>query len=84
MADNTFTKADAVFYGKHANGCVIVDWRERSPGRHRAIRQHVFVQHRGDDKHGCGLMEDDCGLGLPIRCGYYRKHHPTMLAGADA
>lgn len=47
-------------------------------GRHRAIRQHAFVQHRGDDKHGCGRFEDD------VRCGYYREHHPTMLAAADA
>lgn len=48
-------------------------------GRHRAIRQHPFVQHRGDDRWGCGLNEGDVDGDAPIRCGFYRQHHPTMV-----
>lgn len=63
----------------------MVDQRKRGEGRHRAIRQHAFVQHRGDDKHGCGYLEPpdiDGYLGADtdvVRCGYYREHHPTMM-----
>ncbi|AXN43436.1 hypothetical protein MM1218R_01488 [Mycobacterium marinum] len=53
-------------------------------GKHRSIRQHAFLQWRGDDENGCGRWEDEHGnqvdQGHPraSRCGYYRKHHPTM------
>lgn len=65
------------------------DRGQPAEGRHRAIRQHAFVQHRGDDKHGCGRWEDDYdnevyeGHPRAARCGYYREHHPTMLAATD-
>ncbi|MDO3110057.1 hypothetical protein [Mycobacteroides abscessus] len=67
--------AEALYYGKHASGCVLIDWRPQKPGRHRAIREHAFVQHRGDDKYGCARLEDD---DPNVRCGYYRRHHPAM------
>ena len=70
------TKAEALHYGRHANGCVIVDWRERPPGRHRAICEHAFVPHPRGDEFGCNRSEDD---EPEVRCGYYRQHHPTML-----
>lgn len=75
-------EAKAVRAGLRAAGYAIVPIPtevERDPGtyqgRHRAIRQHVFVQHRGDDRNGCGRPEPD---EPHVRCGYYRMHHPTM------
>lgn len=44
-------------------------------GRHRAIRNHAFVQRWGDDKYGCGRPEDD---EPHVICGYYRDKHLTM------
>lgn len=54
-------------------------WRTSSfpEGRHRAIRQHAFVPHPRGEEFGCNRSEDD---EPDIRCGYYRRHHPTMLA----
>lgn len=44
-------------------------------GKHRAIRQHAFVPHWRGEEFGCDRAED----GEPdVRCGYYRKNHPTM------
>jgi len=57
---------------------------DRLPGRegkHRAIRNHTFVQRHGDDKWGCGKPEPD---ELDVICGYYREHHPTMRLQGDA
>lgn len=48
------------------------------PGKHRAIRAHAFVQWLGRDDLGCGFMDE-----TTVRCGYYRKHHPTMLAAIE-
>lgn len=55
---------------------LVCDTSDRG-GRHRALRNHAFVQHRDDDRFGCGRPEDDEPT---VRCGYYRHHHPTMAA----
>ena len=66
-------------HGRHTNlisphEALVLDPGDRG-GRHRAIRQHAYVQHRGRDCWGCGLKEDG------DRCRFYRRYHPTM-AGA--
>lgn len=69
--------------GRHFNGIpvinlgAVVDRRGDFPGRHRhrAARDHAFVQHRGNDRWGCGRAEPD---EPDVRCGFYRRHHPTM------
>jgi hypothetical protein len=56
---------------------------ERDPGehqgRHRAICSHPFIPHRGADHLGCGAPDGPEGLEHTVRCGFYRRHHPTML-----
>lgn len=70
--------------GRHFSGTpvinlgAVVDHRGDFPGRHRhrAVREHAFVQRCGDDKHGCGRPEDE---DPDVICGFYREFHPTML-----
>lgn len=50
-------------------------------GRHRAICQHPFVPHPRGEDFGCNRPEDH---EPDVRCGYYRRHHATMLAPEHA
>jgi hypothetical protein len=73
-------------FGRHAAvGMAVPPYdgpRQRSAGgytgRHRAILEHPFVVHGGDERRGCGFLEGSDGEGGQVRCGFYRQFHPTM------